>query len=109
MPDIFQLALKSINESLCPREHPIAPVECLVFEDSILRVEAGRRAGMRVIWCPHPSLREEFLHREDEFLAGELDSASELGSQGSDDAVHPEATYISSLEEFPFENFQIIP
>ena len=51
-PDIYQLALKSINDSLAPGEKVVSPAECLVFEDSVTGVEAGRRAGMRVIWCP---------------------------------------------------------
>ena len=46
------------------------PEECLVFEDSVPGVEAGRRAGMRVVWCPHPSLLREYEGREEEVLAG---------------------------------------
>ncbi|KAM5375393.1 hypothetical protein ACJZ2D_005954 [Fusarium nematophilum] len=107
LPDIFLLALKTINESLSQGERPIRPIECLVFEDSLPGVEAGRRAGMRVVWCPHPSLREEFRHTENGFLAGELDRDGSMGSQAVNYSLHPEAMYISSLEEFPFERFQI--
>jgi len=46
------------------------PEECLVFEDSVPGVEAGRRAGMRVCWCPQPWLKEEYSGREGEVLAG---------------------------------------
>lgn len=107
LPDIFLLALESINASLLPGERPIRPIECLVFEDSLLGVEAGRRAGMRVLWCPHPSLREEFRHRENEILAGELVGHGNMGSEGVDDCLHPKATYVSTLENFPFERFRI--
>lgn len=46
------------------------PEECLVFEDSVPGVEAGRRAGMQVVWCPHPELLVEYRGREKEVLAG---------------------------------------
>jgi pseudouridine 5'-phosphatase len=48
----------------------IRPEECLVFEDSVPGVEAGRRAGMRVIWVPHRGLAGEFRGKEQEVLAG---------------------------------------
>lgn len=51
-------------------ESEITPEECLVFEDSVPGVEAGRRAGMRVVWCPHPELLKEYAGREREVLAG---------------------------------------
>ena len=50
-PDIYQIALRvlnSISGSESPRP-PIQPNECLVFQDSIAGVEAGRRAGMRTV------------------------------------------------------------
>ncbi|MBE3049202.1 HAD-IA family hydrolase, partial [Candidatus Bathyarchaeota archaeon] len=34
---------------LAPGEKAVTPAECLVFEDSVTGVEAGRRAGMRVV------------------------------------------------------------
>lgn len=46
------------------------PEECLVFEDSVPGIEAGRRAGMRVVWVPHPGLAGEYVGREGEVLAG---------------------------------------
>lgn len=51
-------------------EREIERKECLVFEDSVPGVEAGRRAGMRVVWCPHPGLLEEMKGKENEVLAG---------------------------------------
>lgn len=70
-PDIYLLALETINKGL--REsgaEEVMPEECLVFEDSVLGVEAGRRAGMRAVWCPHPELLKEYRGREREVLAG---------------------------------------
>lgn len=48
----------------------ITPQECLVFEDSVPGAEAGRRAGMRVVWVPYEGLRNEYTGREGEVLAG---------------------------------------
>lgn len=71
-PDIYLIALETINAEIRAKgvEREIAPDECLVFEDSVPGVEAGRRAGMRVIWCPHPELLKEYAGREREVLAG---------------------------------------
>ncbi|KAI9770468.1 MAG: hypothetical protein M1835_006549 [Candelina submexicana] len=71
-PDIYILALKTINDGIKRegKEREITPEECLVFEDSVPGIEAGRRAGMRVIWCPHPGLLKEYKGREEEVLAG---------------------------------------
>lgn len=46
------------------------PGECLVFEDSVAGVEAGRRAGMRVVWVPHPDLAIEYQAMQKAVLAG---------------------------------------
>lgn len=71
-PDIYLLALETINAGIRAKgqEKEITPEECLVFEDSVPGVEAGRRAGMRVVWCPHPELLKEYKGREKEVLAG---------------------------------------
>ncbi|KAI9826054.1 MAG: hypothetical protein M1832_000503 [Thelocarpon impressellum] len=71
-PDIYVLALSCINAFITQegKEAPVKPEECLVFEDSVLGLEAGRRAGMRVVWVPHAGLREEYRGREAEVLAG---------------------------------------
>lgn len=87
LPDIYLLALQTINESLDAMqegERPIEPHECLVFEDSVPGVEAGRRAGMRVVWVPHPGLLDIYQGREEEVLAGQT------GEHKEDDLDHAE-------------------
>jgi pseudouridine 5'-phosphatase len=68
-PDMYLLALEAINASREPSSPPITTEECLVFEDSVPGVEAGRRAGMRVVWVPHPELAAECRGWEKEVLA----------------------------------------
>ncbi|KAK8240696.1 HAD-like domain-containing protein [Phyllosticta capitalensis] len=85
-PDIYLLALETINSKLRAKgEQEIKPEECLVFEDSVPGVEAGRRAGMQVVWCPHPGLLQEYKGREQEVLAGltgaHVESAEELAQR----------------------------
>lgn len=124
-PDIFLLALQRINETLSPQDKPIASEECLVFEDSIAGVEAGRRAGMRVVWVPHPGLLEVCRGREEVVLTGETervwDEAERKGqeqeqhdkSQGKDGIGHPWksedgwAELRTSLRGFPYESYGI--
>ncbi len=48
-PDIYLVALKAINDTLDEGEEEIKPEECLVFEDGVPSVIAGRRADMSVI------------------------------------------------------------
>ncbi|KAL2820902.1 HAD-like domain-containing protein [Aspergillus cavernicola] len=126
LPDIYLLALETINSSLRERgEKEITPEECLVFEDAVPGVEAGRRAGMRVIWCPHPGLLEAYKGREAEVLAGltgehkeEEKSATEkeadelvagrlqtAGKPGQlDDGM---GEVLQTLENFPYEKYGI--
>jgi pseudouridine-5'-monophosphatase len=85
LPDIYLLALQAINETVLSEgegEPPITPEECLVFEDSVPGVEAGRRAGMRVVWCPHPGLKEVYRDRAKDVLAGRT------GEHKEDDLEH---------------------
>ncbi|KAF2199882.1 HAD-like protein [Delitschia confertaspora ATCC 74209] len=121
-PDIYLLALETINAALREKgATEILPEECLVFEDSVPGVEAGRRAGMQVIWCPHPELLQEFKGREKEVLAGltgehtdtevpsvpdvESSTGRRLGAPGEiDDAW---ARLLDSLEGFPYHHYGI--
>lgn len=109
LPDIYLLALATINAALPPTEQPITPQECLVFEDSVPGVEAGRRAGMRVIWCPHPKLKELYIGQEDAILAGRMGAAGEgvdehqLGQPGDG-----WGQYLETLEAFPYEKYGIV-
>ncbi|KAM0818251.1 hypothetical protein AB5N19_04060 [Seiridium cardinale] len=109
LPDIYLLALKTINDSLPEGEKPITPEECLVFEDSVPGVEAGRRAGMRVVWCPHPMLKQEYAGRDAEILAGRMGAAGEavdvhqLGEIGDG-----WADYYLDLQNFPYEKYGIV-
>lgn len=109
LPDIYLLALKTINDTLPAGETPITPEECLVFEDSVPGVEAGRRAGMRVVWCPHPMLKEEFAGQEAEILAGRM------GTAGEDIDVHQLgelgdgwADYYLDLQNFPYKKYGMV-
>lgn len=110
-PDIYLLALKTINERLRREGHEdIKPEECLVFEDSVPGVESGRRAGMQVVWCPHEGLLNEYKGREEEVLAGltgEMkDDAGEVGvAPGS--IGDGWARLFSTLEKFPYEDYGI--
>lgn len=88
LPDIYLLALQTINEALMAEDNTqseITPDECLVFEDSVPGVEAGRRAGMRVVWVPHPGLLGVYKDRVHEVLAGRTGEhdESDLSHQAS--------------------------
>ncbi|KAF2804930.1 HAD superfamily hydrolase [Mytilinidion resinicola] len=119
-PDIYLLALETINVDLRAKgAAEVRPEECLVFEDSVPGVESGRRAGMQVVWCPHPGLREEYRGREREVLAGltgahvdeEVDGAERVkgasvkGQPGElDDGW---ARLLETLEGFPYASYGI--
>ena len=118
LPDIYLLALKTVNEGLKYGEKAVSPEECLVFEDSVPGVESGRRAGMRVVWCPHPGLLGEYRGREKEVLAGKtgehkdeemLDNAGPSPLAGSPGHVGEVddgwAEIVHSLENFDFAKY----
>ncbi|KAJ2904485.1 Pseudouridine-5'-phosphatase [Zalerion maritima] len=107
LPDIYLLALKTINDSLPEGEKPIRPEECLVFEDSVPGCESGRRAGMRVIWCPHPMLKKEYEGRETDVLAGRTGEAGEVDMHQVGEQDDGWADYMESLVDFPYEKFGI--
>lgn len=111
-PDIYLLALKTLNDARLARGDTdlIKPEECLVFEDAVLGVEAGRRAGMQVVWCPHPKLYEIYASRTKEVLAGGTNDHQRTGDIGDvpqgqiDDGY---ARYMSSLADFPYADYGI--
>jgi pseudouridine-5'-monophosphatase len=128
-PYIYLLALETINTRLRAQGEPdIHPEECLVFEDSVPGVEAGRRAGMQVVWCPHPGLLNEYKGREAEVLAGLTGEHKEDGGEkiaedvkddikGKEQRIHARivgrpgelgdgwAVLLGSLEDFDYEYF----
>lgn len=123
-PDIYLLALKTINDVIRKegKENIIKPEECLVFEDAVPGVEAGRRAGMQVIWCPHPGLLQEYKGREKEVLAGLTGTYMEEAIQNPEPVVETTgqkvtgapgeiddgfATLVKTLEDFPYSQFGI--
>ncbi|KAB5540221.1 HAD-like domain-containing protein [Coniochaeta sp. 2T2.1] len=107
LPDIFLLALQTINQTLPPGETPITPEECLVFEDSVPGVEAGRRAGMRVIWCPHPMLKKEYAGREEVVLAGRTGEAGQVDLHQLGEIGDGWAEYYETLVDFPYRKYGI--
>lgn len=116
MPDVFLLALERINNSLGRSgEREVRPEECLVFEDSVAGVEAGRRAGMRVCWVPHLGLREVWRGREGMVLNGKSGDVDENGGEGEQkDEVCGRlwsgdgwAEMRMSLEDFDYEHYGI--
>ncbi|KAJ5371401.1 uncharacterized protein N7496_007493 [Penicillium cataractarum] len=126
LPDIYLLAMETINAELRSKgETEITPAECLVFEDAVPGVESGRRAGMQVIWCPHPGLLEAYEGREEEVLAGRTGQhkeeekteaekeAEELQAWRIQGAGEPGeigdgwGQLVNTLEDFPYERFGI--
>lgn len=107
-PDIYLLALDLLNSAMDPSKKPIEADECLVLEDSVAGVEAGRRAGMRVVWVPHPDVAVEYEARQKDILAGRTGMF-----EGGDDRQPGEiddgwAEKIPTLEHFNYENYGII-
>jgi pseudouridine-5'-monophosphatase len=126
-PDIFLLALKTINDGIRRdgNEPEIKPEECLVFEDSVPGIEAGRRAGMRVVWVPHPGLLKEYHGREEQVLAGltgQHKNEDHLAGRAGGQAEAVDQSHVNgnpgivddgwgellpSLENFPYERYGI--
>lgn len=106
-PEIYLLALKTINDSLKEGEKEILPEECLVFEDSVPGVEAGRRAGMRVVWVPHPELFVEYKDRVDEVLAGSTGEAGNVDLHQVGKVGDGMGDYLKSLENFDYAKYGI--
>lgn len=127
MPDVFLIALGRINESLRLRgEREVRVEECLVLEDSVAGVEAGRRAGMRVCWVPHAGLRGVWRGREGRVLGGrsgdvddegeDVDGDVKVGVEQNDEesggcsrllSGDGWAEMLMSLEDFDYEYYGI--
>lgn len=106
-PDIYLVALQSLNSAADPDRKPIMPKECLVFEDSVAGVEAGRRAGMRVVWVPHPDVAVEYQARQKDMLAGRT-GMIEIGDYWQVGEIDDGwAENLSSLEDFDLEKYGI--
>lgn len=105
-PDIYLVALQSLK-SAADTEETIMPNECLVFEDSVAGVEAGRRAGMRVVWVPHQDVAAEYGNKQKQVLAGRVG----IGALGDDwqlgEVDDGWAESISSLENFDYKKYGI--
>lgn len=98
--------MKTINESLDEGDKPITPAECLVLEDGIPGVTAGRRAGMRVAWVPHPGLVDQLKEKETEILEGHgADAGSDEYNLGT--AGDGWGEQLASLEDFPYQKYGI--
>jgi len=107
------------------KEQEVRPEECLVFEDSVPGVEAGRRAGMQVVWCPHPGLLNEYRGKEAEVLAGRTGMSEEQKGEKEEEAGKTDPTtgdvkkdkagqlddawgrLFHSLEDFPYKDYGI--
>ena len=113
-PDIYLVALETINVDLRAKgEREITPEECLVFEDAVPGVEAGRRAGMRVVWVPHQGLLGEYKGREDQVMAGLTGEAERDHGEDTEGEVgvvgDGKAELRSTLEDFDYERYGIVP
>lgn len=106
-PDIYLLALETVNAKRRRNgQANVTPEQCLVFEDSVPGVESGRRAGMQVVWCPHPGLLNEYKGREEEVLAGLTGESEDIGSKPGEIGDGWAVLY-RSLENFPYERYGI--
>lgn len=106
-PDIYLVALQSLNSAADSGEKAIMPNECLVFEDSVAGVEAGRRAGMRVVWVPHPDVAVEYQAKQKDVLAGRT-GIIEVGDDWQLGRVDDGwAECIPSLNQFNYEKYGI--
>ncbi|GAD96165.1 HAD superfamily hydrolase, putative [Paecilomyces variotii No. 5] len=101
-PDIYLVALQSLNSTRDSSKKPISPNECLVFEDSVAGVEAARRAGMRVVWVPHPDLVSEYQSRQEDAILARGREMVEVRDKEFDGSW---LESIPDLEHFSYEKY----
>lgn len=80
-PDIWLTALESLNsERRTLGLDDISPNECLVFEDGVPGVQAGKAAGCSVVWVPDRRALEVLGDDANDIIEGHemLDSLNEL-------------------------------
>ncbi|KAL4932037.1 putative HAD superfamily hydrolase [Aspergillus undulatus] len=110
-PDIYLLALQTINADLNLSDGPILPRECLVFEDSAVGVESARRAGMRVVWVPHEDVLGEYQARGEVecVLPGRVGSAAKGvgGDEQLGEIGDGWGEVILSLEDFKYGKYGV--
>lgn len=107
-PDIYLVALKAVNDTLEEGEEEIKPEECLVFEDGVPGVIAGRRAGMRVVWVPHEGLAKQYVGKEAEVLAGRGEGGGDLVDEHQLGTIGDGwGEQLVSLVDFPMEKYGI--
>ena len=63
-PDIFLIAAQRLG---------VSPDQCLVFEDSLAGVAAGKAAGMSVVAVPDPMFDAVLYHEADQIIASLTD------------------------------------
>jgi pseudouridine-5'-monophosphatase len=107
-PDIYLVALKAINDTLGEGEEEIKPEECLVFEDGVPGVIAGRRAGMRVVWVPHQGLANQYAGREAEVLAGRGEGEENVDEHPLGQVGDGWGEQLVNLVDFPYEKYGIV-
>jgi pseudouridine-5'-monophosphatase len=107
-PDIYLVGLKAINDTLDDGEEDIKPEECLVFEDGVPGVIAGRRAGMRVVWVPHQESANQYAGREAEVLAGRGEGEENVDEHQLGQVGDGWGEQLVSLVDFPYEEYGIV-
>lgn len=101
-PDSFLLVKQRLDKVLIQKgETALQEDECLVFEDSIAGVEAGRRAAMRVVWVPHEGLARVCRGREQEVLMGitERDGTPVFEDEGEETGVASQDRVVSDVND----------
>ena len=56
-PDVYLFAVQELSRSL---EHPLAPSDCIVFEDVLQAIQAARKGGFQTCGVYDPSSGEEW-------------------------------------------------